>query len=148
MLLKVMKISDFPFFRHVNFNPDKRELRSFAIAMVIGFTVLGLVTAWYMGGFGIRTYILWGVGILLASLAHIPGVSRLAYLGVYLPSSIVGYIISHVILTLLFFLVFLPIGVLLRLTGKDLLRLRPERPRAIWQRLEKKGDLRSYYRQF
>lgn len=143
-----MKISAIPFFRHVNFNPDRRELRSFAIAMVIGFTFLGLVAAWYIGEFATRTYILWGIGIALAIFALTPYLGRIAYLAVYLPSSIVGYIISHIVLGVMFFTIFLPIGILLRLTGKDLLRLRPKGPRALWQPLEKKGDLKSYYRQF
>lgn len=116
--------------------------------MVIGFTFLGLVAAWYSGEFAMRTYILWGVGIALAAFAFIPGLGRIAYLAVYLPSSIVGYVVSHIVLAVLFITVFLPIGIILRLTGKDLLRLRPKGPRALWQPLEKKADLKSYYRQF
>lgn len=143
-----MKISQLPFFRHVNFHPDRGELRRFAIAMVVGFTILGALAAWHTSELSTRTFVLWGIGIALAACAFIPGLGRIAYLGVYLPSSVVGYVVSHVVLALLFFLVFVPIGIMLRLTGKDLLRLRPGSPRALWMPLEPKDDIKSYYRQF
>ncbi len=145
----VMKVTQLPFFQHVNWSPDRYERRRFAVSMLVGFAALGLLVAWRARDLlGTSTFILWGIGIALAVTALVPGLGRAVYLGVYLPTSLVGYVVSHVILTLMFFLVFVPIGLVLRLTGKDLLRLRPLRERAVWTRLDPVKDPESYYRQF
>ncbi|HYE65986.1 MAG TPA: SxtJ family membrane protein [Pyrinomonadaceae bacterium] len=135
-------------FQHVQWQPDSRELRRFAVAMLVGFTILGLIAAWRTNNLGTFPLVLWSLGIGLAVAALVPGLGRAAYLAVYLPTSIIGYIVSHVILFLMFFLVFVPIGLILRLTGKDLLRLRPQGSRAVWMHMETKKHSDSYYRQF
>lgn len=143
-----MSVTQLPMFQHVQWQPDSRELRRFAVAMLVGFTILGLIAAWRTNNLGTFPLVLWSLGIGLAVAALVPGLGRAAYLAVYLPTSIIGYIVSHVILFLMFFLVFVPIGLILRLTGKDLLRLRPQGSRAVWMHMETKKHSDSYYRQF
>ena len=143
-----MKFSELPFFRHVKWFPDRSELRRFAIAMLVGFTVLGLLAVWRNHSLTRSSIVLFGLGVGLAVAALIPGLGRLAYLAVYVPSSFVGYFVSRLILFVVFFLVFVPIGALLKLMGKDLLRLKPEKPRAIWTSMNSTRDSNRYYRQF
>ncbi|HZE73304.1 MAG TPA: hypothetical protein VE135_27665 [Pyrinomonadaceae bacterium] len=143
-----MKFSELPFFRHVKWFPDRSELRQFAIAMLVGFAVLGALAVWRNHGFTRASIVLFGLGVVLAVAAMIPGLGRVAYLAVYVPSSFVGYFVSKVILFIVFFLVFVPIGALLKVLGKDLLRLRPEKPRAVWTSLNSTRDADRYYRQF
>jgi len=59
-----------------------------------------------------------GLGVVLAVAAMIPGLGRVAYLAVYVPSILSGYFVSKVILFIVFFLVFVPIGALLKCSGK------------------------------
>ncbi len=120
------------YFRQVKWNPNRAELRRFAIAMPIGFSVLGLLSSWRHGSISKPAMVLWGVGMGLAVTAMIRGLGRIVYLTVLVPSSFIGYFVSKVVLFMVFFLVFVPTGVLLRLMGKDLLRLRPKAPRAVW----------------
>lgn len=143
-----MKFTELPFFHRVRWHPDRTELRSFAIAMLIGFGILGSLTALRHSGLTRATLILWTIGIVLAVSAMIPGLARIAYLTVYIPSSFVGYFISRVILFLVFFLVFVPIGALLKMLGKDLLRLHPKSPKAMWLSVKATRDSNRYYRQF
>jgi len=143
-----MKLSGLPFFRHVKWFPDRSELRRFAIAMLVGFTLLGTLSVWRHGGVARSSIVLFGLGLALAVAALIPGVGRFAYLAVYVPSSFIGYFVSRLILFIVFFLVFVPIGALLKVLGKDLLRLRPEKPRAVWNSLNSNRDSNRYYRQF
>ena len=140
-----MNIKALPFFQHIKWRPDARELRRFAIAMLIGFFVLGALAAWRAGGIGTGSIVLWGIGAFLAIAAFVPGVGRIAYLAVYLPTSIIGYVVSHVMLTLMFFLVITPLAIILRLLGKDVLQ---QRNKSGWMPVKEIKNEESYYRQF
>ena len=140
-----MNIKALPFFQHIKWRPDARELRRFAIAMLIGFFVLGALAAWRAGGIGTGSIVLWGIGAFLAIAAFVPGVGRIAYLAVYLPTSIIGYVVSHVMLTLMFFLVITPLAIILRLLGKDVLQ---QRNKSGWMPIKEIKTEESYYRQF
>jgi hypothetical protein len=143
-----MKFTRLPFFQHLNWRPDRAELRRFAAAMLIGFAVLGMLAAWRAGGLGASAWTLWLVGLALAAGAVVPGLGRFVYLLVYLPTSVIGYVVSHIVLTLIFFLVFTPLGLLLRLLGYDLLQLRARRGQSNWQRRGAAKQTDSYYHQF
>ncbi len=143
-----MLFKDLPYFRRVKWHPDKEELRSFALAMLVGFALLGGLSVWRHYGVTRGAVGLWGIGIGLALAASIPGLGRLAYLAVYLPSSFIGHFVSKIVLFFVFSLVFVPIGVLLKLLGKDLLRLRPVKPRAVWTSMKSVKGSTRYYRQF
>jgi len=137
-----------PFFEHVNWRPDARELRRFAIAMLIGFTVLGLLSLWRAGGIGTASIVLWSAGVVLAIAAFVPGLGKVAYLAVYLPTSIIGYVVSNVILALMFFLIITPLGIILKLMGKDLLQQRRQKDTTQWTPVKGVKTEDSYYRQF
>ena len=113
--------------------------------MLIGFFVLGALAAWRAGGIGTGSIVLWGIGSFLAIAAFVPGVGRIAYLAVYLPTSIIGYVVSHVMLTLMFFLVITPLAIILRLLGKDVLQ---QRNKSGWMPVKEIKNEESYYRQF
>jgi asparagine N-glycosylation enzyme membrane subunit Stt3 len=143
-----MKIAALPFFKHINWRPDSRELRRFALAMLIGFTVLGLLSAWRAGGITTTPVVLWSIGVVLAIAAFVPGLGRVAYLVVYLPTSIIGYVVSNVILALMFFLVITPLGIILKLMGKDLLQQKRQKAATQWTPIKGAKTEDSYYRQF
>jgi Saxitoxin biosynthesis operon protein SxtJ len=143
-----MKVTELSFFQHVRWQPDREELRRFAISMFVGFAVIGLIVAWRAGQFGDGTFICWGIGVTLAIAAFIPILGRIAYLCVYVPTSIIGYIVSHIVLALIFLLLFVPLGTLLRLMGKDLLQLRAMHGQSKWLRVGQVRDANDYYRQF
>lgn len=143
-----MDITTLPFFQHVKWRPDARELRRFAVAMLIGFFVLGALAAWRAKGIGTGSMALWGIGVFLASAAFVPRLVRIAYLAVYLPTSIIGYVVSHVMLTLMFFFVITPLAIILRLLGKDVLQQRREKNKPAWMPVKRVKNEESYYRQF
>jgi hypothetical protein len=143
-----VKITDLPFFKHIKWRPDARELRRFAVAMLIGFSLLGLFSVWRAGEITTASIVLWGIGVFLAVAAFVPRLGRLAYLGVYLPTSVIGYVVSQVILTLMFFLVITPLGIILRLMRKDVLQQRRQRQKTHWTLVKSSRTDDSYYRQF
>ena len=143
-----MNIAALPFFQRINWRPDRRELRRFAVAMLVGFSLLGLLAVWRAKDISNGAIVLWGIGILLAIAAFVHKLSRVAYLSVYLHTRIVGYVLHTVILALMFFLVITPVGVLLRLMGKDFLQRRRPKHKAGWVRVNGVKTEDNYYRQF
>lgn len=143
-----MNVKTLPFFQHIKWRPDAQELRRFAIAMLIGFSLLGLFAAWRAGGINQGAITLWAVGVFLATAAFVPGLGRVAYLAVYLPTSIIGYVVSHVVLAVMFFLIITPMGFILRLLGKDPLQQRRRVKTSGWNSVDGDKSDDSYYRQF
>ena len=143
-----MRIRHLPCFRSVNWNPDRAERRRFAVAMLVGFTLMGLAKMVHQHHPSGGVVLLVGIGIALALGAVIPGLGRATYLGVYLPTSVIGYGVSQTILTLIFFLLFAPLGLVLGWLGNDLLRLRRRGAQSEWIARRGSREPGSYYRQF
>jgi hypothetical protein len=143
-----MKLATLPFFQHIKWQPDARELRRFAIAMLIGFFVLGVLSVWKTKGVGTGSIVLWTIGVTLAVAAFVPKLGRIAYLAVYLPTSIIGYVVSNVMLTLMFFLVITPLGIIMKLMGNDVLQQRRPNHTTRWTPVKETKTEDSYYRQF
>jgi len=143
-----VKVATLPFFQHVKWRPDAWDLRRFAIAMLIGFFVLGALSAWRVKGIGTGSVVLWSIGVSLAVAAFVPKLGRIAYLAVYLPTSIIGYVVSNVMLTVMFFLVITPLGIVMKLMGKDVLQQRRPDRTTQWTPVKETKNDDSYYRQF
>lgn len=143
-----MRIKNLPCFAHVNWTPNASELRKFALSMIIGFGVIGAYVAFRNGAVVSSSLTLWAVGGGLAAGAMLPGVGRYVYLAVYVATGAIGYVISRVLLIVMFFALFTPIGLILRLTGKDLLHLRRSPGSTEWIAHRVAADRRQYYRQF
>ena len=88
------------------------------------------------------------IGVVLAVAALVPKVGRIAYLGVYLPTSIIGYVVSNIMLALMFFFVITPLAMIMRLMGKDVLQQRRQQQQSQWLPVKRVKTEDSYYRQF
>jgi hypothetical protein len=141
-----MHLKHLPCFRHLKWRPSPKDLREFGIAMLCGFAILGLITLARNRAFTPAVAILWTVGAMLGVLSRIPGLGRIAYLVVNLPTSAVGYLVSRVALALVFFVVFVPIGQFLKWMGKDLLQIKGTS--STWVPVQDKADTSSYSHQF
>lgn len=114
---------------------NPREWQKFAAVLCVllgGLTYLGFRKGWvpreafpFVGGL---------VGLILISSWIFPRAYRGIYRTGMTMSFRVGQVMGKVLLTLLFFLAVVPLGLLLRLLGKDLLQLRRLPPGAsYWQ---------------
>ena len=134
--------------KHFHWHPNRDELRRFAVSTLVGFGVLGTMVAWRNHHVTASTFLLWSAGVALALGAMTPPFGRAVYLAVYLPATAMGYVVSHLILMLLFFVVFLPLGLLLRLTGQDLLLLRHYPGQSMWTDRALATNPNRYYHPF
>jgi len=101
-----------------------RELRNFGLLVGGVFCLLGLVL-WARG----RTHLPFLVpGVLLVALGVLwPRSLKPVYLPWMVLAILLGFLISHLLLTIFFFVVITPIGLIARLSGKDFLRLKLDR---------------------
>ena len=135
-----MRLSDIPT------NPDTRMLRQFAGLWLLFFGAIG---GWQM----YRGH-QWGIWVV--AVAAVGGVVGLIQPRLLKPIFVtwmilafpIGWLVSHTMLLLLFLCVFTPIGVALRMTGHDPLRLKKPKGDSFWNPKTQQSDPKRYLRQF
>lgn len=142
------RIKNLPPYRHVKWDPAPAELRKWGFVMLAGLILFSAIAAWREGGFGILSFSLSAAGLICFAAGFAPAVGLRLYRLVYLLTSPIGYVVSHLLLTAIFFLLFLPLGLVLRAQGRDLLRLKPSPEAGSWIRRSGPRPARDYYRQY
>jgi hypothetical protein len=137
-----MQWSDIPF------HPTKRTLKQY-----------GGLCALFFGGFAIweewvrhRTV----PALVLATLATVGGVLglvwpkalRWVFVGWMVAVFPMGWVVSRIILGLMFYGAFTPIAMIFRLQKRDALQRRSHQATTYWSEKPAPSDVRSYYRQF
>ena len=143
----------------INWNPDRRQLRSFAILWFVFFAGAGAVVAWRAGLIRGATppgaswtapAVLWALAVLvsaagLAFPAAIKPVYRL-WMGASFP---IGWTVSHILLGVTYYGLFTLVGGIFRLIGRDALSRRLDRGAAsYWVRRSAPTDVARYFKQF
>jgi Saxitoxin biosynthesis operon protein SxtJ len=131
----------------INWKPDRRELRNFGVAMIVGFGLLALAARFWWDA---PTLAL--VFVIVGAVAGLLGLSgtRAAML-VYLPwmavAFVMGNIVSRVLVAAFFYLMITPMGLFMRVFGKDALQRKNTRS-SYWDDLPPPADRERYERQF
>lgn len=139
----------------INWSPDRKKMRHFGITLLIGFSLFGLLLVglaarrgegWSLTPFFVAS----GIGCLVfLSSMLLPGSLGLLFYRAWMGLAVImGTIVAPVVISLLYFLVMTPIGLLLRLSGKDFMLRRREGRKTFWQPLEPPKGKESYERQF
>lgn len=132
----------------IQFNPSHRILRPFA---GLWLAVFGGMAAWQ--GL-VRGHPWLGAGLAVAALTVgplglvAPGAIRPIYVGWMVLAFPIGWTVSRVLLAIVYYGVFTPVGLIFRLIGRDPLsrRFEPDRP-SYWTPKAATTDLRRYFRQ-
>lgn len=133
----------------VSWRPDRSTLRQFAGLWLVFFGGMAFWQAWARG----RP----ALGAALGGLALLVGVAglvrpewvRLVYVGWMVLAFPIGWTVSQIMLLVMFFGLFAPIGLVFRLAGRDPLQRGPSARRAsYWAPKPAPADLKSYFRQF
>jgi len=132
----------------IQWNPEKKQLRQFAGIWFPAFCVLiGWIIGKKTGNWG-AVEIGWGVCAFLAVAGYLfPAFIRPVFVGLILLTFPIGWVVSHVLLGGIFYLLVTPIGLILRLTGHDPLQLKPPAGNSLWKTPVGKTDPASYLRQ-
>lgn len=126
----------------------KKDLRNFGLAVGAVLLIIGGLLFWKERPS--HPYFL-GIGsFLMASGLIFPGILK-PFQKVWMALAVVlGWVMTRVILSLLFYLVFTPIGIIARLAGTRFLELKwDKKAKSYWNYKEdKEVDKSSYERQF
>ena len=98
---------------------DVRELRNFSVILFLCLGILGLIIFWRRGEAGL-VFCGLASAFLLCGLTR-PKLLLYPYKGWMTLSLILGFLMSHLILSLVYYLVLTPIGILMRMLRKDIL---------------------------
>lgn len=134
----------------INRHPSAKELRLFAALWLVFLSGFGsfalsrgsLTSAWVLfiaaGAVGI-------VGLVR------PSAVRLVYIGAVYAAFPIGFVVSHIILALVYFVVVTPIGLVMRAFGKDPLHRKfesSEKLPSYWISRKEPRDAASYFKQY
>jgi hypothetical protein len=126
-----------------------RDLRKFGLTVGAVFTALGLAL-WARGKGHSPWFLAPGLALLALGLA-LPRALKPVYIAWMALALGLGWVVSHLILTLFFFLVITPVGCVARLLGKDFLRLKLDRQAPTYwlpRRRSKANNPQDYERQY
>lgn len=127
--------------------PTRRQLRVFALVSLLGMAVIGLVI-WRLTGSLTVSAVVWSLGVLLAALGlPCPDAIRLPYVVIMAVTLPIGWIVSNLLLRIIYYGVFTPIGLAFRLAGRDPLVLKRPRIDSYWREYRRQGGVTGYYRQ-
>ena len=133
----------------IQFDPNRKTLRQFA----------GLWLAFF-GGVALWQALVKGhtsLGLSFAALALVVGLAgltrpewvRFIFVGWMVLGFPIGWTVSQIMLLVMFFGLFTPIGLIFRLKRRDLLqRARPSSRNSYWAPKPTPVDLRRYFKQF
>jgi hypothetical protein len=136
-----MRWSDIPF------RPSTATLRWFA---VFGVLFLGLLAGWQFFRHDNRTValVLLGLAVPLGVLGVVrPSALRPVFVGAMVVAYPLNWLTSHVLLAVVFYCLFTPVGLLFRLVGRDALARRfPDGRETYWAAKPGAADVRRYFR--
>jgi hypothetical protein len=128
--------------------PTPAALRWFGLPFA---AVMAIVAA--LVGRSLGAPIASGIGALAAAVLVIyyaaPKLRRGIYLGWIYASYPIGFVLSHLAMAVVYYLVLTPIALLVRATGRSAVERKIDaRAESYWQRRRERSNLDSYFRQF
>ena len=143
----------------VNWKPDRTQLASFgAVCALVGVALGAWVTfrhsilgiALSPGTAQTTAHALWIVAAACLALRWLaPSALWPLYCGLMALSVPIGFVVSHLMMALLFYGILTPIGFVFRLIGRDpMTRKFDQRAMSYWVAREPVVDVKRYYRQF
>jgi hypothetical protein len=133
----------------LNLNPTKKELRTFGLCALAFLCVVGWIvgrrTDSITNGVTIAT-----IGLVLAVLGFaLPRALRPIWIVLMVVNYPIGWVVTHVIMALIFYLVVTPVGVIMRLTGRDPMERAFDRSaKTYWKPRRTDPSSTRYFRQY
>lgn len=142
----------------IDWKPSRRTLRSFGVIALLVFAAAGALVYGRLGpgravpvGAAVPTaYVLWAVAAYCGfGAAVLPAAIRPIYLLLSVAAFPIGLVVAHAAMALLFYGVVTPIGLILRLAGRDPMvrRFDADAP-SYWIQRRSPAAVERYFRQF
>jgi hypothetical protein len=138
----------------INRHPTDRQLKQFGIAALLFLPLIGWLATGKPRTLAAANLPLLGslaaVGLVFALLAFLkPRALQPVFVGASLVTLPIGLVVGEVVLLVIFFGLFTPMGLLFRLLGRDALQRRLDRgAKTYWQPKRQPDSPARYYQQF
>lgn len=130
----------------INWAPSPRQLRQFGVLCVFVLPLLGWL--WNVDASGLAIMLLVGSLVAVLSFAW-PAAVKPIFVGLMLAAAPIGMVVGEIAMLLIFLGVFLPIGLIFRLLGRDALQLKIDKnATTYWQPKIEPKQVSSYYRRY
>jgi fatty acid desaturase len=134
----------------INRDPTRKQLVQFGFIWM-GFVATFGAISHFRFDRPVVAIVLWALAVIVPVIGWLsPGFMRLVFVGMSYLAWPIGFVVSHVVLALVYYLVVTPVGLLMRLVGYDPMKRRFD-PAASSYWLAREtgdGDARRYFRQF
>jgi hypothetical protein len=133
----------------INRDPSRRQLNQFGFVWMTFLTLFGLL-AWFRLEHPRVAIGLWIAAVVVPVVGWaVPACMRLVFLGMSFLAFPIGFVISHLVLAFVYYLVLTPIGLMMRLFGYDPMRRRLKREQSTyWVERPPAPEVARYFRQF
>lgn len=130
--------------------PTPSALRWFGLPFALSFALLGAVLLWRTQASTTLVYGLWGgAACVLALYYALPPTRRAIYLGWIYAAYPLGFVLSHVAMAVVYYLVITPIALVSRTVRPDRMQRKTDpRAQSHWHTRPGPRDPGSYFRQF
>jgi len=133
----------------LNLNPSRRELKWFSAGLIVFAAIIAWMVYRKWESVPVATAIA-STGAVLGIVGLIvPAVARWIYIPWVLAAFPIGWTISHILLGAVFYLAVTPLGLLMRLLGRDPMQRAFDRSaKSYWIARPENRDGNRYFRQF
>ncbi len=133
----------------VNTDPSRRELRQFGFIWLAFLSFFGAVVRFKMGAPAAANG-LWVAAVLVPLVGwFFPAFMRVVFVGMSFAAFPIGWVVSHIVLAIVFYLILTPVGLMMRLFRYDPMHRRFDRQaESYWIQREPHPDPKQYFRQW
>ncbi|MBN2476926.1 MAG: hypothetical protein JXB62_20125 [Pirellulales bacterium] len=133
----------------IDHHPSRRQLAQFGLLWLVFFGAVGGIVLGKWGSVS-AAGVVWAAAVVVPVVGWIvPPIMRIVYVGMAYAAFPIGFVLSHVILALVYYVVLTPIGLLMRLFGYDPMRRRFEPDtESYWLPHEPDDRPDRYFRQY
>ena len=128
--------------------PNDRQLRQFSVAALLGFPLIALFCRRVFEISPNSAYWIAAIGPIVCVLGlAIPGAIYPLYTLLMAVTMPIGWLISNVLLRIIFYVILTPLGLVFKMKGRDPLLLKKPQAATYWVKHDQRADALSYYRQ-
>jgi hypothetical protein len=134
----------------INRHPEPKELRNFGLIALIASIGLSLLLYILKGLLFRWILVIIGIGFIIFLCSRISvRITRVIFLGLMLATMPVGWLVSFILLAIFYYLILAPIGLIFRLTGRDMLQRKYDaKANSYWLKRSQPDTAERYFHQF
>ena len=133
----------------LDLNPPRKTLIQFGWIALFGFGLFAGLARWKWGAADWLFYSLLGLGLVMAACAAL-GMTRAirpVFIAMVMLAIPIGFVVTHVLLAAIYYVLFTPVAVFFRLTGRDPLhRAWDANAKSYWNVRQRQRSPASYFR--